>query len=104
MNPSNLFMETITIREMVDNFVKTDGKKLVFHPEKLQSFMELLCNKDEVCDECNGEGVCDYGMGEDVRTYPCEKCCPEEDEGDEAYDRMKDDEAEAYFDKMNDQD
>lgn len=102
MNPSNLFMETMTIREMVNNFMKTDGKKLVFHPEKLKDFMELLI--EPVCSECGGEGFCDYGFGEDVKTYPCEKCCPEEDDSDEAYDRMKDDEAEAYFERMNDND
>ena len=100
---SGLFMETITIRELVGMMI-TDGKKLEFHPERLTNFMELLCDKDEICSECGGEGVCDYGFGEDVKTYPCENCCPEEDPSDEAYDRMKDDEAEAYFERMNDRD
>jgi hypothetical protein len=93
----------------------TDGKKLIFKPKRFPYFLELLCNKnkkveveevevDEVCDECDGEGVCDYGYGEDVRTYACEKCSDGGDEDDLAYDRFRDDQAEAYFEKMNDRD
>ena len=64
---SGLFMETITIRELVGMTI-ADGKKLIFHPERYPNFLELLCKKDEVCDECDGEKVCDYGFGEDVRS------------------------------------
>jgi len=107
MTISGLFMETITIRELIGMTI-ADGKKLIFKPERFPYFLELLCQKkvdDEVvCDECDGEGVCDYGFGEDVRTYPCEKCSDGGDEDDLAYDRMRDDEAEAYFEKMNDRD
>jgi predicted RNA-binding Zn ribbon-like protein len=75
LNPSSLFMETMTIREMVNNYVKTDGKKLVFHPEKLKDFMELLCKKP--CEECNGEGYVDYARGEDCERLPCQVCYPD---------------------------
>jgi hypothetical protein len=75
LTPSNLFMETMTISEIVDNFVKTDGKKLEFNPERLKDFFQFLC-KPVVCEECGGDGYADYGRGEDSEVLPCQVCYP----------------------------
>ena len=58
------------------------------------------------CDECGGERYCEYGRGEDVRTEPCEKCNlgGDEPDGDEEYERQRDAEAEAHFEKKGDRD
>jgi len=57
------------------------------------------------CSECGGERYCEYGRGEDVRTEPCEICnLGGDDDSDLAYDRWKDDQAEAQLDKENDRD
>ena len=44
---SSLFMETMTISEVVDNCIKTDGKPLTFHPENYDKFLKLFKFKDK---------------------------------------------------------
>lgn len=39
---SCLFIETMTIREVVDNCIETDGKKLEFHPENFDKFLSMF--------------------------------------------------------------
>ncbi len=42
---SNLFMETMTIRELV-GYTVADSKLLVFHPEKRKEFERILLGKN----------------------------------------------------------
>lgn len=39
---SQLFMETMTIKEIVDTFMETNGKPLVFDLTKKKAFEKLL--------------------------------------------------------------
>ena len=56
---------------------------------------------DPNCKECNGEGYVEYLISvDDTKRMNCELCNDGYDE-DADYDRMKDAECEAYFDKMN---
>ena len=62
---SELFMETMTIRELVGCMTKSDGKILEFRPERLQFFMEALCRNSsqtrtvipirKMCPHCESE-------------------------------------------------
>lgn len=54
------------------------------------------------CPECGGDKFIDVADGEDSKQIACEVCNPhgDEEDPDRAYDAMKDDEAEEYFEML----